>query len=239
MISTETRVAEAEEEETNDISELAAPLTKPSCEICELMVQLYMDKLTSNATELEIEEDLQKFCVKIKNPNFRSNCSNFVHKYVPQVVKLLKKDVSAQEVCSLVKLCPPKVDLEMVTQNSRCELCEAVVGSLEALSADPQMVTKSMKYLLSICSVFEKPSQHTNCMKVIANVGPQLESIALGIPSWFYCSKIHMCPYGAQLSYKQVCQDESQWCVDVTTAMLCDKLSHCQQSIWESDTPSL
>lgn len=238
MISSED--ASVAEEETNDIAEVAAPLTKPSCELCELMVQLYVDKLTSNATEAEIEAELQKFCVKIKNPNFRSNCSYFVQKYVPKVVKLLKKDVSAEEVCSLVNLCPPKVDLESVALNGgRCEFCEAVVGSLEALSADPQMMTKSMKYLFRICDVFQKPNERTNCMKTISIVGPQLEDIALGIPSWYYCSKMRMCPYGARLSYKQVCSDSSQWCADVTKAMLCGQLSYCQQSEWMSDEPSL
>lgn len=225
--------------EENEISQVDAPVTKPSCELCELMVQLYVDKLTSNATEEEIEADLQKFCAKIKNPNFRSNCSHFVREYVPQVVKLLKKDVKAEEVCSLVKLCPPKVDLESVAQNSRCEFCEAVVGSLEGLFADPRMVSKSMKYLFAICDVFQKPNAHTNCMKIISIAAPQLESVALGIPSWYYCSKMDMCPYGARLSYKQVCDDRSQWCTDATKAMLCDKLSHCQKSVWMSDKPSL
>lgn len=225
-------------EETNDIAEVTAELpTKPSCELCELMVQLYVDKLTSNSTEEEIEADLQKVCAKIKNPEFRSNCSFFVHKYVPQVVKLLKKDVKAEEVCSLVKLCPPKMELE--NGNDRCELCEAVVGLLEGVSSDPAMISKSIKYLLEICDWFQKPSEHTNCMKVISYVGPQLESVALGIPSWYYCTKIHFCPYGAHLNYKQVCRDPTQWCKDKTTALLCGQLSHCMESEWISDKPSL
>lgn len=218
---------------TDDIAEVLDE--KLSCELCELMVQLYVNKLASSST-VEIEADLQIICDKIKNPEFSSHCTYFVHKYVPQVVKLLKEGAEAVEMCSLIKLCPFKLQSVAAGYN-RCEFCEAVVGSLDDESLDPTMMSESIEYALELCAVFGESSERNECLKVISYVGPQLESVALGIPSWYYCTKIDYCPYGAHRYYKQVCQDPTQWCRDATTMLLCDQLSYCQKSEWMSDEP--
>lgn len=212
---------------------------KTTCEVCELIVKLYGNELTSNATEAEIEGELQKFCMKLRNPELSSDCSHFVTKYVPKLLQELRDDVKPQAVCRVSGLCPPLIDSLMnADEASRCELCEGVVGSFEGLASDPTVIHDSIAKLMHLCDLFDG-STKTECMKVVSYVFPKLESITLSIPSWYYCSKIDMCPYGAHLSFKRVCINPSAWCVDLKRALLCDKLSHCQENVWKSEKPSL
>lgn len=240
MISEKESIVDDESTEiSGDLEETDGVSDNASCEMCELLVKLFENEFTSNATEVEIEKKLQKFCIRLRNPELRSNCSHFVIEYVPKLLQLLKKDMGPAVICRESGVCPALIDTLMNTEEaSTCELCEAVIGSAEDLVSDPAIMEQSISKLFQLCDLFEGNAKSL-CMKVVSYALPQMESVALSIPSWYYCSKIDMCPYGAHLSFKRVCTKSSNWCVDVKTALLCDQLSHCQQTVWKSEKPSL
>ncbi len=233
-VMTDSKAQEIADELMGDEKEVA----KTSCELCQLMVRLYEDKLTTNATEEELEDVLMKYCKKIQDHEISSNCTRFVLKYVPVLVDLLKKDVKPKDLCGLAKLCHLQpVNTFSIETTEKCRLCEAIVGSLQSMAADPYVVDNVVREVEKICDLFGEKNRET-CAQIVVGVGPQLDSIVLGIPSWFYCSKMDMCPYREHLIDRSVCQNESTWCQDKRTAILCDKLEYCQDRVWKSDSPS-
>ncbi|KAK7586128.1 hypothetical protein V9T40_004004 [Parthenolecanium corni] len=239
MISDYTSDAHDTENISGEVHSVEDVTDKATCEVCELMVNLFDSELTSNATEKEIERTMQKFCLQLRNQEMLSNCSHFVAEYVPLLLRHLREDVKPQAVCRVADLCPQLIDTYMnADEASSCELCEAVVGSVKGLTSDPREIRLSIFELIHLCELFYGNTKN-QCIKVVSYVFPELESIALGIPSWYYCSKMDMCPYGAHLTFKRICTKPSAWCVDMKTALLCDKLSHCQKKVWKSEKPSL
>lgn len=208
----------------------------PNCEICEMFVKLYENKLTSNATEEQLEAWLNSYCNHITEPELKQNCTVLVDKYVPQFIALLKKDVTPKELCQLVKICPARFEARTM---ETCRGCEAVIGSIQGLLRDPYVSDDLVQQLDKVCSLVGAKNQGL-CEEIVSVVGPELDGIVFGIPSWYYCSKVKMCPYRADLIQNEDCKrGEAFWCQSESTAIVCDKLEHCQSKVWKSEKPSL
>ncbi|XKL58996.1 hypothetical protein PGB90_000012 [Kerria lacca] len=208
-----------------------------SCKLCELLVKLYEDELTKNATEVEIEEKLTKYCEKIKYKDLRSNCTHIVYKYVPIFADLLKKGANPKEICGLVKLCSISLpDTYSSDSLEQCHFCEAVVGSLKSISEDPYIELNMTSEINKVCKLFGK--NKVVCHEIVTSLGPQLMNIIMEVPSWFYCAKINLCPYSEHFVDSKVCLNESSLCEDMKTAVFCDKLKYCRMNVWKSEKPN-
>lgn len=226
---------ETNEIETSPSDVIIKTVSKPSCEVCELFVKLYENKLTSKTTQEELEQLLTKYCDHLTDQQLRQNCTVLVDKYVPQFFELLKKDVQPKELCQLAKICPLLSGSETV---EKCRSCEATLGSLQGILADPYMMNIGLNEVDKICS-YLNPKNRNICNAVVLQLGRQIEGILLGIPSWYYCSKLHMCPYSNDMILSEECtKGESFWCRGEQTAIACDKLQYCQANVWKSDMPS-
>lgn len=220
--------------ETNDIETLSDDIimntvSKPSCEVCELFVKLYESKLTSNTTEQQLEEELTKFCEHLTDKELKQNCSSLIEKYVPKLIELLKKEVTPRELCQLAKICPA---FSTSAALQKCRSCEAAIGSLEGILSDPYVMNAQFLKLDKICSYVNEKSRKI-CDMAVLTLGREIEGIALGIPSWYYCSKIDMCPYKSELiQFEECARGESFWCRGVQTAEICDKLMYCKNHVW-------
>lgn len=225
---------------SNEISDAPEPsnVVKPSCEVCQLFVKLYEDKLTSNATEEQIEAMLTELCDKSSNPDFKNNCTRLVKKYVPVLAELVKEDVKPKDLCAMAKLC--SLDSSGNIQ-SECSLCEMVIGAVEGYFADPrkqsQIDSQLIKEIATFCELMKGEKARSVCLSVVNQLIPQFTGIGLSIPGWFVCTKMDMCPYRDAMDWK-LCTQPSTWCQDTKTAFLCDKLQHCQQNVWKSAKPS-
>lgn len=217
----------------NDI--ILNTVSKPSCEVCELFVKLYENKLTSKTTEEELEQLMTKYCDHLTDKDLQQNCTAMVDKYVPKFFDLLKKDVTPKELCQLAKICPA---FSSTSSLQKCRSCEVTLGSLQGVLADPYIMNSEFLELDKICSYVSTKNRKV-CDMAVLTLGRQIEGLALGIPSWYYCSKVHLCPYKSELIQFEDCTaGESFWCRGNETAIACDKLEYCRDTVWKSDQPS-
>lgn len=225
--------------ETNEVSNSVSLQTenidKPSCEICQLFIKIYEKKLTSATTQREIENMLNKLCNKISKSDLKNDCVKLVDKYVPVLGKLLKDDVNPKELCTVANYCSVS---RSDSYQSECNVCEAIIGAIEGFLGDPRKKSNAVDEIMTICEVFVDERMHNICENLLEQIAPQFLGIGVGIPSWFYCTKLNVCPYRDLVDY-EACSKPTMWCQDVKTAFLCDKLDYCQRKMWKSVKTSL
>lgn len=220
--------------ETNEISARDDVEDKPSCAICEMLVHMYEDKLTCNQTKELLEELLDAVCAKLTDDKLKDECTKSVALWVPVILDQLKKDVTPKKLCVAAKLCSLQLARDKV--EAECSACELVVGGLESTLGDPTFKGEVVEKALQVCN-YMSGKAHLTCVSIVEQLVPQLESIAFGIPPWFVCTKLKLCPYGDRLDMS-VCSSASLWCRDVKTAFMCDRLSYCKKNAWKYEKPS-
>ncbi len=70
----------------------------------QTVVNKIVANLTSNSTEAEIEQELDKVCNKMGA--LAALCADFVEKYTPELIAILSQDLNATSVCIKIGMCP-------------------------------------------------------------------------------------------------------------------------------------
>ncbi|XP_063704417.1 prosaposin isoform X2 [Culicoides brevitarsis] len=86
---------------------------KASCPLCLLAVEQAQQLIQTNKTIQRIEETLEHLCNHLRN-KLRMECNDFVETYSKELVNMLMKDFTPQEICVYLKLC---VDKEITINN--------------------------------------------------------------------------------------------------------------------------
>ncbi|KAF5305454.1 hypothetical protein FQA39_LY01545 [Lamprigera yunnana] len=77
---------------------------KPNCPLCLFAITSLKELIDDKKTEESIKRGLQSLCSHFKG-NLATECSEFVKTYSEQIIDLLIKDLSPQDVCAALKLC--------------------------------------------------------------------------------------------------------------------------------------
>jgi hypothetical protein len=76
------------------------------CDLCHLGVSYIDNYLQNNHTETELENILDTLCYKIPDSSL---CIGLVNNYLPQIIELIEKKNTPQEICNQLSLCDTHV----------------------------------------------------------------------------------------------------------------------------------
>jgi len=103
------------------------------CGICVMVAGQLEKTLSSKTTQDEIEQALDQVCGFLPG-QFSDECKQFVDQYTPMVIALLTHEVTPQQLCALMGLCPGSKNTSSSTAvngDALCELCDVVVQKVE------------------------------------------------------------------------------------------------------------
>lgn len=168
----------------NDMVRQAAPrlghLLKPhevkkqdDCAICEYIVTMLKNLLEKNSTEEEIMEALDKVC-SILPSGLNASCKDFVNKYVPAIIEMLRQQVDPKLVCNLLGLCSNKLVTAAVrNSNDMCLVCEMIVQYVEALLDQKSSVEEIEKLMKKVCNFLPR-SMKSECVNIVTTYGDMI-----------------------------------------------------------------
>jgi len=82
----------------------------PFCSYCTTIVSSIEDYLAQNATQEEIEKNVDQLCALLPD-EFSLYCEAFIASEIPAIINYLNQNYTPAQVCSQIGLCstPPKV----------------------------------------------------------------------------------------------------------------------------------
>jgi len=130
---------------------------KPSCVLCEYVINTVDKMLEDQSNVKQIEAALEQVCGVLPK-SLASQCQSFVDGYTEIIIDMLTKDVSPQQVCENLGLCPPGQDLALLPstqplqQSPRCVLCEYVINTVDDMLGDKATQKEIESTLESVCA---------------------------------------------------------------------------------------
>jgi len=133
----------------------------PSCVLCEYVINTVDQMLEDKSNEKQIEEALDKVCAYLPK-SIGSQCKSFVDGYTEIIIDMLTKDVSPEQVCQNLGLCPQAFKVKKLgaleaiqdplTQKPGCVLCEYVMNTIDDMLQDKATEKEIEDALKSVCS---------------------------------------------------------------------------------------
>ncbi|XP_014208799.1 uncharacterized protein LOC106639616 [Copidosoma floridanum] len=192
-----------------------------SCPLCKLAVTKIYEYIQDNKTEEDIQAALDKLCLKLMPKNLKEECVDLVKVYSKELIQMLLKDMSAEEICETLKLCKPSKTIkrheihigdkiDAVPKNDlegkqKCLLCQRVLHFIQKAITDPKAENEVEHIVKNVCKKLPK-SIENDCNNFVADYASALVAIiAQEIDPSQICPMIHVCP-SAQLleSYKKM-----------------------------------
>jgi saposin len=116
-----------------------------NCFLCETVIETIEDWVESNATEQQIEANLEALCALV--PGFEAQCDAIVQQGVPQVVQWIQKNESPTQVCDQLGFCnatlkfkfhkkPVKLNKAVFRSKAKnpkdlqCTICEGIISAM-------------------------------------------------------------------------------------------------------------
>ena len=97
------------------------------CEVCQLVVQFVEQELSNNASETQIEQDLENFCTTL--PSGAASCKQILDQNLKTITKTALNTPSVQ-VCTVAHLCTDPLLVshpEKTESDAYCPICEVIV----------------------------------------------------------------------------------------------------------------
>ncbi|XP_072050756.1 uncharacterized protein [Amphiura filiformis] len=189
----------------------------PQCALCEFIMKEVDSLLSDNATESEITAALSKVCSLLPN-TIQSECDSFVEKYVPAIINLLVKQVSPDQICSLLKFCtsksvplkeilltkatkvvPKQVAAKKVDADENCALCEFVLKEIDQVLSQNATEEEITKVVENICPILPGTLQE-QCKSFLDTYGPTLVTLIVQqLDPKKICTAIGLCSKSTKL----------------------------------------
>ena len=83
------------------------------CDLCHLGVSYIENYIQNNHTETELENILDNLCYKTPDSHL---CIALVNNYLPQIIDLIEKKETPQEICYFLSLCDSHIYIFNTTQ---------------------------------------------------------------------------------------------------------------------------
>jgi len=219
---------------TIDVQVHSESMNKGSCPLCLLAVEQAEQVIQQDKTEQKVKDTLKNLCSHLKNKKLNLECQDFVDTYSKELLEMLMKDFTPQEICVYLKLCtdsaprPSDFGVQMVVKNDRNqeietnEIADNTIDGIMFTMGDREVVAKTPECLLcnDIVKEIEKRVVHKSSKEEIKNA---LEHACDKVPK--KASQIchgYIDKYGdriselieAELSPKEICRD-IELCFDV------------------------
>jgi saposin len=178
------------------------------CELCTFIFSTIESQLSTNPTEAEVEQVVEKVCTAL--PASISNiCDEIVVAYFPQIVSLLVAKEPASRICSQIKMCkadvPQKENVVVIPMSAQafapkplggaveCSICTLVMTTIENELAGNTTEAQVEKVLDEVCNILPKEIQGL-CTDLIQQYYPTLVQLLINKePAATICQQIGMC----------------------------------------------
>lgn len=174
--------------------EEASTVLKPTsgsdleCTVCGFLVGEVEQMVFSNKSIAYIENELSYICSKLTG-SWQDTCNKIVENDIPIIVQFLASQLTPSEICAKLGLCTSSVQ-----DDTKCSLCQLVVGEVETLLAD-QVVQEKIEALLSDLCSHLSTQWSTICSSMISQWLPEIiQLVEEKFPADYVCSKIGFCP---------------------------------------------
>jgi len=155
------------------------------CALCEFVVQTVEGFVTSNSSEAQILNFLNRACTLLPDP-YSGQCLQIVAAKGPELIQWIIEKENPQLLCQQLTLCPPSVgakaaiDLAMLSQGFElpkqqaqfCTVCQFVVSTVEGYVNNNATVNKIEAGLSKVCA--KLPTTYSAMCMSLVNQVPQI-----------------------------------------------------------------
>jgi len=175
----------------SSVSEVVMTVQDTKCVLCEYVIKTLDDLLANNATEAEIKTALEEVCDYLPG-SVKKQCTQFVDMYSDMIVDFLTHQMSPEEVCQQLGLCPGQLESnaeqfqmlaqvdEIIQQDNiiavsgqenkddrpYCTLCEYAIGEVDKLITDKKNEEEIKSALDRICYELSNPIKD-KCLEMV------------------------------------------------------------------------
>jgi cathepsin B len=160
------------------------------CTACTFLVGQVEQMVLSNKTVQEIENVLSGICAHLTG-TWQTVCDNLVQSDIPLIIGYLEDEFSPQVICSKIGLC---TSVQLKDNDTKCSLCNLVVGEVENLLASKIVEEKIETILDDLCDHLAG-SMSGICENLVNTYLPAIiQFVEDKYPASDICSKIGFCP---------------------------------------------
>lgn len=211
-----------------------------SCVLCEFVMSKIDSALKNKATEDEIKQVVHGICNHMPRTVVKE-CNEFVDQYAELVITLLAQSLDPKQVCSEINLCHEKTRLQATASLEECAVCDATLGALDQLLANPIIEGDAARAIQKVCRMLP-PHNIDQCKSIVKIYGPSvLNLIARHTDTHIICEKIGLCPRNRQVvnlvGGKKCTWGPGYWCQTEEHARACGTTVHCQEKVWLAERP--
>ncbi|CAN7993706.1 unnamed protein product, partial [Ixodes hexagonus] len=174
------------------------------CDICINVVQFVYNELKDNSTEEEIRQLLDKVCSLLPGKT-RQECVDLVNTYLDALVSLLMQQLTPQQICQTLGLCPSSVVAASALHSSKqgiskaalggeCDICENIVQFVYNEMKEPSSEEEVRKLLDGVCYLFAE-AERQKCINLVNNYIDVLIPLLMSefTPTQI-CQRLELCP---------------------------------------------
>ncbi|KAK5649661.1 hypothetical protein RI129_000690 [Pyrocoelia pectoralis] len=195
---------------------------KPKCALCLLAITSLEELIKNKRTEASIRKGLKSLCSHLHGV-VADECNDFVETYTEEVVELLLKEFSAQDICIYFKLCENKVttkapkqeigrdietneiidytangkiitDTEVKVDADVCLMCEFLMSEVQNELKD-NATEEEIKVLLNkVCNSFSSNYIKTHCLDFVRQYEDMVIQLLINsLSPSDVCKALHLC----------------------------------------------
>jgi len=176
------------------------------CEACEYVVS-YVESLLNTKTEAEIVAMADKLCSYLGS--YKTECDSLIKSYLPEIIELLKKELSPALVCKELGLCTAmkkfmrKINLSAIGNGTYCAYCKLIVTYADNMLKDQKTETEITAVLEQLCSYLG--TYKAECQSLMTAYLPLVfKYLAQELSPDLVCKEIGLCTASKSLLIKAV-----------------------------------
>uniref|UniRef100_A0A1E1WGK9 Pulmonary surfactant-associated protein B n=1 Tax=Pectinophora gossypiella TaxID=13191 RepID=A0A1E1WGK9_PECGO len=183
----------------------AAPNTV--CVICEFVLKEIDDEIKDKHNDDEIKKIVHGVCKRMPK-SVKSECDQFVEKYADLVISLLAQELSPDEVCQELKLCPSGGSLDEAREEILdCAVCETVIMAVKKVLSNDKVDRNIVHIVEKSCGLL--PAKYSNrCHTMMEIYGDSVIHLIEQYGTKGVCQKIGLCA-DRQASYVRMQRDRN------------------------------
>ncbi|KAG8182465.1 hypothetical protein JTE90_020385 [Oedothorax gibbosus] len=169
------------------------PVNDLECDLCDQVITQVLDMVKDQKTEEKIKEALDKVCSYLPS-SWGAKCQNFVNSYTDILISLLTQEITPQEVCQALKLCPVTIKKPEPVNDVECDLCKQVATQLINMIENPKTEDQIKQALDTVCSYLPS-SVAAKCKNFVDKYTATLITIlAEEVTPEMVCAALNVCP---------------------------------------------
>ncbi|XP_065054357.1 prosaposin-like [Rhopilema esculentum] len=169
------------------------------CQTCEIVVS-YVESLVNSKTEAEIVAEVDQLCSFLGT--YKDECKSLADTYLPQIIELLKKELTPALVCKELGLCTSfnkfakKIKVAGVKEGATCTLCKILVGYIDKELKDSKTEAEITALVEQLCSYLG--SYKAECDSLVSSYLPLIfQYLAQAMSPDLVCKELSLCTSAA------------------------------------------